>query len=102
MERAKGMIAIRDCARRLIDLQLENAGDDAIKAEQANLNRLYDAFTKKHGLLNSLGNKMAFEQDSSYPLLCSLEVLDDEGKLERKDSSTILGCFAHFDLLLCS
>ena len=83
-ERAMGMIAIRDCARKLIDLQLENAGDDAVKAEQAKLNRLYDAFTKKHGLLNSLGNKMAFEQDSSYPLLCSLEVLDDEGNLERK------------------
>ena len=63
---------------------MENAGDDVIKAEQAKLNRLYDAFTKKHGLLNSLGNRRAFEQDSSYPLLCSLEVLDDEGKLERK------------------
>ena len=83
-ERAMGMIAIRDCARKLIDLQMENAGDDAVKAEQANLNRLYDAFTKKHGLLNSLGNKMAFEQDSSYPLLCSLELLDEDGKLERK------------------
>ena len=83
-ERAMGMIAIRDSARKLIDLQMENAGDDAIKAEQANLNRLYDAFTKKHGLLNSLGNKMAFEQDSSYPLLCSLELLDEDGKLERK------------------
>ena len=83
-ERAMGMIAIRDCARKLIDLQLENAGDDVIKAEQAKLNRLYDAFTKKHGLLNSLGNKRAFEQDSSYPLLCSLEVVDDEGNLERK------------------
>ena len=83
-ERAMGMIAIRDSARKLIDLQMENAGDDAVKAEQANLNRLYDAFTKKHGLLNSLGNKMAFEQDSSYPLLCSLELLDEDGKLERK------------------
>ncbi len=83
-ERAMGMIAIRDCARKLVDLQLENAGDDVIKAEQTKLNRLYDAFTKKHGLLNSPGNKRAFEQDSSYPLLCSLEVLDDEGNLERK------------------
>ena len=83
-ERAMGMIAIRDCARKLIDLQLGNAGDDEIKAEQAKLNRLYDAFTKKHGLLSSLGNRRAFEQDSSYPLLCSLEVLDDEGNLERK------------------
>ena len=83
-ERVKGMIAIRDCARRLIGLQLENAGDDEVKAEQANLNQLYDQFTKKYGLLNSLGNKMAFEQDASYPLLCSLEVLDEDGSLERK------------------
>ena len=84
MERVKGMVAIRDSARRLIDLQLQNAGDDEVKAEQAKLNRLYDQFTKKYGLLNSLGNKLAFEQDSAYPLLCSLEVIDDEGKLERK------------------
>ena len=83
-ERVKGMIAIRDCARKLIDLQLGNAGDDEVKAEQAELNRLYDQFTKKYGLLNSVGNKLAFEQDSSYPLLCSLEVLDDEGNLDRK------------------
>ena len=84
MERVKGMIAIRDSARKLIDLQLQNAVDDAVKAEQAKLNRLYDNFTQKYGLLNSLGNKLAFEQDSAYPLLCSLEVIDDEGKLERK------------------
>ena len=84
MERVKGMIAIRDSARKLIDLQLQNAGDDEVKAEQANLNRLYDQYTQKYGLLNSLGNKLAFEQDSAYPLLCSLEVIDDEGKLERK------------------
>ncbi len=83
-ERVKGMIAIRDCARKLIDLQLQNAKDDTVKAEQEKLNRLYDQFTKKHGLLNSLGNKMAFEQDSAYPLLCSLEVLDEDGNLERK------------------
>ncbi|MDE6589871.1 MAG: DEAD/DEAH box helicase family protein [Oscillospiraceae bacterium] len=83
-ERVKGMIAIRDCTRRLIDLQLGNAKDDEVKAEQAKLDHLYDQFTKKHGLLNSPGNKLAFEQDSSYPLLCSLEVLDDEGNLERK------------------
>ena len=83
-ERVKGMIAIRDSARKLIDLQLQNAKDDAVKAEQEKLNRLYDQFTKKHGLLNSLGNKMAFEQDSAYPLLCSLEVLDEDGNLERK------------------
>ena len=84
MERVKGMIAIRDSARKLIDLQLQNAGDDEVKAEQAKLNHFYDQFTKKYGLLNSLGNKLAFEQDSAYPLLCSLEVIDDEGKLERK------------------
>nr|WP_325259171.1 LPD11 domain-containing protein [uncultured Oscillibacter sp.] len=83
-QRVKGMIAIRDSARKLIDLQLQNAGDDEVKAEQAKLNRLYDQFTKKYGLLNSLGNKMAFEQDSAYPLLCSLEVLDEDGNLERK------------------
>ena len=83
-ERVKGMIAIRDSARKLIDLQLQNAGDDEVKAEQAELNRLYDQFTEKHGLLNGLGNKMAFEQDSAYPLLCSLEVLDEDGNLERK------------------
>ena len=83
-ERVKGMIALRDCARKLIDLQLQNAGDDEVNAEQAKLNRLYDQFTQKHGLLNSLGNKLAFEQDSAYPLLCSLEVLDEDGNLERK------------------
>ena len=83
-ERIKGMIAIRDCARKLIDLQMENAGDDAITAEQAKLNRLYDTYTKKYGLLSSRGNKLAFELDSSYPLLCSLEVIDEEGRLERK------------------
>jgi len=82
-ERVKGMIALRDCARKLIDLQLQNAGDDEVNAEQAKLNRLYDQFTQKHGLLNSLGNKLAFEQDSAYPLLCSLEVLDEDGNLER-------------------
>ena len=83
-ERVKGMIAVRDSARKLIDLQLNNASAQEIQAEQANLNRLYDQFTAKHGLLNSRGNKLAFEQDSSYPLLCSLEVVDDEGRLERK------------------
>ena len=83
-ERIKGMIAIRDCARNLIDLQMRNSGDDEIKAEQAKLNQLYDNYTKKYGLLSSRGNKLAFEQDSSYPLLCSLEVIDEEGRLERK------------------
>ena len=83
-ERIKGMIGIRDCARKLIDLQMGSAGDDEIKAEQAKLNRLYDAFTKEYGILSSRGNKLAFEQDSSYPLLCSLEVIDEDGRLERK------------------
>ena len=83
-ERIKGMVAIRDCARKLIDLQMQNASDGEVQAAQADLNRLYDSFTKKYGLLNGRGNKLAFEQDSSYPLLCSLEIVDDEGNLERK------------------
>ena len=83
-QRVRGMIAIRDSARKLIDLQLDGASDEAVKAEQVNLNRLYDQFTKKYGLLSGAGNRLAFNQDSSYPLLCSLEVLDDEGNLERK------------------
>ena len=83
-ERIKGMIAIRDSARKLLELQMDNAPDKAIQAEQINLNRLYDTFTKKYGLLNSRGNRLSFEQDSSYPLLCSLEKLDDDGNLERK------------------
>ena len=83
-ERVKGMIGIRDIARRLIDLQLAGADDTEIQSEQAKLNRLYDAFSAKYGLLNSTGNKLAFEQDSSYPLLCSLEIINEEGKLERK------------------
>lgn len=83
-ERVRGMVKIRDSARRLIDLQLEGAPDSEITREQARLNTLYDQFSKKHGLLNSFANKQAFEQDSAYPLLCSLEILDDEGKLECK------------------
>ena len=82
--RVKGMVAIRDSARKIIDLQLNGAGDAELQAEQSNLSRLYDAFTKKYGLLNNAGNRLAFAQDSSYPLLCSLEVLDDEGRLKRK------------------
>ncbi|MBQ9719545.1 MAG: N-6 DNA methylase, partial [Oscillospiraceae bacterium] len=83
-QRVRGMIAIRDSARKLIDLQLNGASDEEVKAEQANLNKLYDQFTKKYGLLTGAGNRLAFNQDSSYPLLCSLEILDDEGNLERK------------------
>ncbi|MCI9349252.1 MAG: DEAD/DEAH box helicase family protein [Oscillibacter sp.] len=83
-ERMRGMIQIRDSARRILDLQIQNAGDDEIKAEQARLNDLYDRFTTKYGLLSSRGNKLAFEQDASYPLLCSLECLDENRNLERK------------------
>lgn len=83
-ERVRGMVKIRDSARRLIDLQLEGAQDSEIRMEQARLNTLYNQFTEKYGLLNSLGNKQAFEQDSAYPLLCSLEILDEDGNLERK------------------
>ena len=82
--RIRGMIGIRDSARKLIDLQMNGADDEAIQAEQANLNRLYDRFQEKYGILNSAGNRLAFRQDSSYPLLCSLEVLDEEGNLKRK------------------
>ena len=82
--RIRGMIGIRDSARRLIDLQLSGADDAEIGKEQARLNILYDNFQKKYGLINSAGNRLAFRQDSSYPLLCSLEVLDEEGKLKRK------------------
>ncbi len=82
--RIRGMIAIRDSARRLIDLQLSGAGDAEVGKEQAKLNTLYDEFQKMYGLLNSAGNRLAFRQDSSYPLLCSLEVLDEEGNLQRK------------------
>lgn len=82
--RARGMIAIRDSARRLIDLQLGGAGDAEVDKEQANLNSLYDDFQKKYGLINSPGNRQVFRNDSSYPLLSSLEVLDGEGNFKRK------------------
>lgn len=82
--RIKGMICIRDSARKLIDLQLNGANEKAIQSEQAHLNRLYDNFQQKYGLLNSAGNRLAFRQDSSYPLLCSLELLDEEGNFKRK------------------
>ncbi len=82
--RIRGMIAIRDCARRVIEYQTEGYPDGDIQKEQAELNRLYDDYTKQYGLLSSRGNSLAFRDDSSYPLLCSLEVLDEEGNLERK------------------
>ena len=83
-ERARGMIPIRDSARRLIGLQLNGAGDEEVRREQEKLNALYDGFRKKYGLLNSPGNRQAFRQDSSYPLLSSLEVLDGEGNFRCK------------------
>ena len=74
--RVKGMIELRDCVRTLIEYQTENYSDDEIKAQQAKLNTLYDNYTKKYGLINSRGNSLAFSEDSSYFLLCSLEILD--------------------------
>ena len=82
--RIKGMIELRDCTRRLIEYQLEGYPDEAIAEEQRKLNALYDSFTSKYGLLNSRANNMAFSDDSAYCLLCSLEVLDENGNLERK------------------
>ncbi len=82
--RIKGMIALRDCVRDLIYYQTEDFGDDTIKEQQLKLNRLYDAFTKTYGLINSRGNSLAFSDDSSYCLLCSLEIIDENGELERK------------------
>ena len=82
--RIKGLMELRDCTRRLIQLQTEDASDAEITAEQRRLNRLYDAYTVKHGLISNRENKRAFSDDSSYYLLCSLEILDEDGKLERK------------------
>lgn len=78
-QRMKGMVAIRDCTQELINFQLEEYPDDMISNKQAELNQLYDDFSKKFGLISSQTNKRAFNQDSSYCLLCSLERLDDEG-----------------------
>ena len=83
-KRIKGMIAVRDCTQELIRLQMEECPDSAIKEKQAELNTLYDNYTKSFGLLNSTGNKRAFSQDASYCLLCSLEKLDDEGNFTGK------------------
>ena len=82
--RIRGMIELRECTRRLIEYQTEGYPDEDIAAEQQKLNALYDNFTAKYGLLNSRGNKLAFSEDSSYCLLCSLEVLDEQGNLKRK------------------
>lgn len=84
-ERIKGMLALSNCVHELIDLQMdETIPDSAIAEKQGELNRLYDSFTKKHGLINSRGNKLAFSDDSSYFLLCALEVMDDDGNFQRK------------------
>ena len=83
-EKIKGMVQIRDCTQELIDSQLNEYPDDMIKNKQTELNQLYDDFSKKHGLINSQTNKRAFQQDSSYCLLCSLEKLDDEGNFKGK------------------
>lgn len=82
--RIKGMVKIRDCTRKLIEYQLEGYSDDLIRQKQHTLNRLYDDFTSQYGLLNSRANNTAFSDDSSYCLLCSLEVLDENGALVRK------------------
>ena len=82
--RIKGLIQIRDCVRKLIEYQTEDYPEEMICTEQENLNRLYDAYTAKYGLINSRGNYLAFASDESYFLLCSLEVLDDEGNFKRK------------------
>lgn len=82
--RIKGLIEIRDCVRRLIEYQTEDYPEEKIHTEQENLNRLYDSYTEKYGLINSRGNYLAFASDESYFLLCSLEVLDDEGNFKRK------------------
>ena len=83
-ERVKGLAELRDCVHRLIDLQMWESDDISIRAEQQKLNRLYDRFTEKYGLINSRGNALAFADDSSYYLLCSLEMLDDEDKTKLK------------------
>ena len=82
--RIKGMVAIRDCVRNLIELQTEDYPDEEIKAEQSKLNSLYDGYTKKYGLINSRANVSAFGDDSSFALLSALEVINENGELERK------------------
>ena len=82
--RVRGMMALRDCARQLIAYQMENHPDEIIRREQEKLGSLYDAYVKKYGRLCTRGNHLAFSDDGSYPLLCSLEVLDNEGNFARK------------------
>ena len=83
--RVKGMVRLRDCVQELIDLQMDAATPDSdIREKQAELNRLYDDFSAKYGLINDRANRLAFADDSSYYLLCALEIVDEDGKLERK------------------
>ena len=84
ISRIKGMIAIRDCVRNLIELQTDNASEDEIKQEQLKLNSLYDSFTKTYGIINSRANEKAFNEDSSYYLLCSLEIINENKQFVRK------------------
>jgi N12 class adenine-specific DNA methylase len=84
LERVKGMIALRDVTHKLIQYQLDDYPDERIRSAQAELNRLYDAFTKKHGLISNNANSKAFSADSSYYLLCSLEILNENNELARK------------------
>ena len=83
--RVKGLVGLRDCVQELIDLQMDAAvPDSAIQEKQAELNRLYDSFSARYGLINDRANRLAYADDSSYYLLCALEVIDEDGKLERK------------------
>ena len=83
--RVKGMVGLRDCVQELIDLEMDaSTPDSAIREKQAELNRLYDNFSAKYGLINDRANRLAFSDDSSYYLLCALEVIDEDGRLERK------------------
>ena len=84
LDRIRGMVELRDCVHRLIDLQLDDYGDAAIRLQQAKLNDMYDAFTAEHGLISSVANSRAFSVDSAYYLLSSLEILDEDGNLKRK------------------
>ena len=82
--RVKGLVGLRDCVQQLIDLEMDAAADADIRAQMAELNRRYDDFSAKYGLINDRANRLAFADDSSYYLLCALEVLDEDGRLERK------------------
>ena len=83
--RVKGLVGLRECVQQLIDLQMDAATpDSAIQDKQAELNSLYDSFSAKYGLINDRANRLAYADDSSYYLLCALEVIDEDGKLERK------------------